>query len=606
MMFLACVPIVLMIPLLLGRDTKTGKKLYIDPHTFSTGYHLIGGTGTGKTTTILRMLISLLRNSRRRISLFLIDRMGGLSEALLRWMASSRHCPEHVRRRLLYVEPANEQFVLPFNQLHYTTEANLYFQLERAMETILRAWESQDLAMMARLRKWLFNAFLAAALLRYTIVEASDYLLSPGTREHECFLRQLPEQLRYEWADIFRARGGGEAVRILESTRNRLAPYRDSCILRRMFGSTRNHHDVERFSREGRIVIWNVSTGENQLPGHLGRTIGAFAFNDILNTARYLGAIGKPLRDTYVVLDEFQDYASSPDAYDAIPIVRQLGIKLILAHQSLSQLERGDLDLKPIIWQARSRLIFANDAKDADELAHEIASLTWDPETIKHQLVTRRQRIAGYRSAWVQSKSHADSLVDTWNRQQGNGYSSADALTLEAGRIASFRQTNGTNVSSGSAQGGSAGNTRTEGRSETLLPIHEEVAEVSSVTFQQFNEFRTITAGQIRKMQTGHALATFVNDPKVYHVAIERPIIPDSPRIRDAVAELKARNFESDVFLPASEVDREREEIRQRLLQPPAVRIGSNGRSRPTGMERPAVADAVLQEPAGEYLFEDE
>ena len=39
------------------------------------------------------------------------------------------------------------------------------------------------------------------------------------------------------WAEILSARGG-EVVRILESTRNRLAPFCDSGILRRMFGST--------------------------------------------------------------------------------------------------------------------------------------------------------------------------------------------------------------------------------------------------------------------------------------------------------------------------------------------------------------------------------
>jgi hypothetical protein len=48
-----------------------------------------------------------------------------------------------------------------------------------------------------------------------------------------------------------------------------------------------------------------------------------------------------------------------------------------------------------MIWQIRNRLMFANSAKDADIIADELAVLTFDPMKIKHQLMTRRQLIAG-------------------------------------------------------------------------------------------------------------------------------------------------------------------------------------------------------------------
>jgi len=44
--------------------------------------------------------------------------MGNLSRDLLHWIAS-KHCPEHVRERLLYIEPANSEYVLPFNPLQH-------------------------------------------------------------------------------------------------------------------------------------------------------------------------------------------------------------------------------------------------------------------------------------------------------------------------------------------------------------------------------------------------------------------------------------------------------------------------------------------------------
>jgi len=54
-----------------------------------------------------------------------------------------------------------------------------------------------------------------------------------------------------------------------------------------------------------------------------------------------------------------------------------------------------NIDVSHMIWQIHNRLMFANSAKDADIIADELAVLTFDPMKIKHQLMTRRQLIAG-------------------------------------------------------------------------------------------------------------------------------------------------------------------------------------------------------------------
>lgn len=583
------VGMVLFLPLLLGRDKKTRRSVFLDRKTFDTHYHLIGATGTGKSTAILQLLFSLLRDPRRRACVFLIDCMGGLSHAVLRWIASRRHCPDHVRERLVYIEPANEDYVLPFHQLDHHSEANLYYQIERTMETILRGRRMQDIASMMRLRRWLFNLLLAAALLRYPL-GVCKYLLHPGSNEHRGFLRQIPDELRHEWSEILNARGG-EAIRTLDSTRNTLAPFYNSSILHRMSSTLRNHHDVTRFIDERRVVVWNISTGDNQFPGHLASTTGGFVVNDILSTARHLASIGRPATDTFVILDEFQNYVNQ-DLYEAIPTVRQWGLKLLLAHQSFAQLKQGDdLDLSSIVYQLRSRLMFANDADDADRLAHEIAMLQFDPYLIKDQIITHRQRVAGYQKVLLHGDSTGRSDADSWNEQQSYGDSAADAYTyLPGGITASRRETAGTNRSRAATEGGSRSTTQTHSTSESLIPVHEDVAEVTNRTYQGFEELRTIKGGDIRKLSTGDCLAKFVNDPQVYGIGVQRPPIPDSPQIQEAVEELKEQNFQSDIFLPAAQVDREAEEIRQRLLTGPVISVSSNGRSQAAGDGSPPPA----------------
>jgi len=67
----------------------------------------------------------------------------------------------------------------------------------------------------------------------------------------------------------------------------------------------------------------------------------------VLTTARSL-PLGVRF-PTFLILDEFQRFVG-PDLEPAIPEVRQLGIKLVLSHQSLSQLKRGDIDLTNLIF----------------------------------------------------------------------------------------------------------------------------------------------------------------------------------------------------------------------------------------------------------------
>ena len=156
-----------------------------------------------------------------------------------------------------------------------------------------------------------------------------------------------------------------------------------------MFGVTESRFDVERMIRERRIVIVNVAKC-GRLTQLMGNTIGSLMLNEIFETAfRVASTQGRKAVDpTFIVLDEFQKFIG-PDIEDALPTVRQAGLKLVMAHQSFSQLEQGDLDLRSMIFQAQNRLMFANNAEDADIIANELAVLNFDPRIIKDAIYQR-------------------------------------------------------------------------------------------------------------------------------------------------------------------------------------------------------------------------
>ncbi len=392
------------------------------------------------------------------------------------------------------------------------------------MEIVLRGWASQNVEQMPRLRYWTFACFFALAAMGLPLA-ASRWLLRPGTDEHKALLARLPEGVRSMWAEILTSRG--EAIKQLESTRSRLTLFADCGILRRMFGVAQNRFDVARFIEERRIVLVNVGS-YGILDQQIGKTIGGFVVNEVIQTAMSLTS--KEVNPTYLVLDEFQHFVG-PDLYDALPLVRQLGLRLILAHQSFSQLVRGDIDLTGIIWQARSRLMFANSAMDASIIAEELAKLTHDPYRLKDLLTSERQLIVDYRRELMKSTSttHSDSTA------KESGSSHADGASTGASRAPGVNlptTSTGRQSSAAHSQSEKTGHADAHGEavSEALVPVHKNFQEVSSKTFFSFEEQQLEWERRVRELHTGYAFGTFKDDPKLYHLKITEQKTVETPR----------------------------------------------------------------------------
>ncbi len=560
--------------LVLGNSLDDGRSVRIPSRAFDTHLHLLGGTGKGKTTAIHTILHPLLSDPFDEPCFIIIDRMGGFSHELLLWM-SSDYCPDRVRQRLVYIEPAREDVVLPLNPLLYDTDAHGYYKVSRATDIVLRAWESQNIDAMPRLARWTFNSFWAAAQLGLTIADCVHFLM-PGSPHHEPLLRLLPERLRLEWSDLVGSRSA-EVLRILDSSRNRLKPFFESDILKRMFGSRQNRFDAGRFMQEGRIVVVNLQPA-NRLSEQLGDAIGSLILNEVLSTARSLPrGVRYP---TYLVLDEFQRFVG-PDIEAALPEVRQLGLKLLLSHQSFAQLQRGDHDLTSMIFQAQSRLIFGLQGQDADMLADELASITYDPKRIKDELYSRRQLVTGHRVVELASRSRTETFSQQWREDFGTNWGAAENTSRRSDNVRDYVR--GEAKNSGSSQrrgeGGGTGSSTGSGTHESLVPEHEQFLELSTRSFYSFEEQKQLWAQQVRNLPTGTALLRLVNDPKLYRLAVKRSapghlkwsdsrLMRDYPAALERLDQLVEANFQQDLFVTPKLIDQESEARLQSVLHP--------------------------------------
>lgn len=562
---------------IVGKDHRTNTDVRIPIDSFRTHWHLIGGTGKGKTTAIHTMLHGLLMNPMEKSCFFIIDRLGNFSQELLLWLAS-RYCTPSVRNRLVFIQPSREDVVATFNPLLYESSAHAYYRIERSTEIMLRAWESQDVAQMPRLARWTYNAFAAAAQLQLTISDCCHFL-HPGSKYHEPLLEVLgtvDPRLTSEWQEIISAKGQ-EATRILDSSRNRLRPYFDSDILRRMFGSTQSRLDVLRMMREGRIVVVDLSP-RNRLSGQLANTIGALLINEVIAQVR---SLPRDVRyPTYMFLDEFQNFVG-PDIESALPELRNLGLRLILSHQSFSQLQRGDYDLTSIIFQAQSRMMFGVQGEDADILAHEVAAITFDARKIKEEIYSLRQIITGHHKETLHGSSEQQQHQDGWSDASSTNTGDSEQRSGDPFwpnyRQKIVRGTNKGNSDTRTRTGGSSASTA-KSTHETLVPDHETFRELASRTFQAFDEQKSEWARDIRNLNTGRALLRLVNDRQLHLVDVKRSapgflqydmhtIARKFPAALEAMDRLIDENFQSDFFVPASRVDAEADERIHRVLR---------------------------------------
>jgi hypothetical protein len=543
---------------LLGRDHDTADDVRIPVDAFRTHFHLIGGTGKGKTTAIHAMLHPLLLDCREKACFVIVDRMGNLSNELLMWMASG-YCTDAVRRRLVYIQPSREQSIISFNPLAYETPTEGFYKVSRATDIILRAWEDVNIEAMPRLARWTFNAFWAAAQLGLTVADCV-HLLLPGSKYHAGLLKCLPQRLEAEWAEIIDARG--EVGRILESTRNRLKPYFESDILRCMFGSVESRLDIARFMREGRIVLLNLNPC-NRLSGQLGNAIGGLVINEVLAVARSLSEGVK--YPTYLLLDEFQNFVG-PDIESAVPEVRQLGIRLILSHQSFSQLKRGDYDLTNMIFQAQSRLIFGLAGEDAQILGDELGSLTYDARRIKEENYVQRQRQVGHEIRVLKSWSESEAAAENWNKSFGK-----DWPTLERHQHEKESERSG--------DGGGTTRTTSTSKAEHLVPVHQEFSELANRVFFSPEEQKSEWGRKVRELETGQCLLKLVNDKRIRFVGVKRStpgplawddetllrLYPKAYHDRDALIDA---NFASDLFVRPEVIEEESVRRLESLVNP--------------------------------------
>jgi hypothetical protein len=313
--------------------------------------HVIGATGTGKSTLLLNLMVQDMEHGE---GFALFDPHGDLVEDVLRRIPAKR-LPDAI-----LIDPSDTEYVVGVNVLHAHSDIEktlIASDMVAVFRRLSTSWGDQMTAVLA-------NAVMAILESERggTLVELRRFLVEKEFRDG--FLPSVRDaEIREYWQNEYPRLKGHTDLSILA----RLSAFLRQRPLRAMVAADDRVLDFSAVMDEGRIVLCKLSHGligqENAaLLGSL--LIGKFQQLALARQARQVDA----RRPFYIYADEFQ-HVATPTLTTLLSGGRKYGIGLVLAHQETRQVSAQNPELlSALLSNAATRVAFRVGEEDARRL----------------------------------------------------------------------------------------------------------------------------------------------------------------------------------------------------------------------------------------------
>jgi len=319
--------------------------------------HLVGASGTGKSTLLIQLILEDLRDGG---GLAVLDPHGDLVDEIL-----SRF-PESREGDLILFDPGDEEVSLGWNMLEARSETEktlLASDLVGVFRRFSTSWGDQ------------MNSVLANAILAFleserggTLLDLRRFLVDRDFRAE--FLRTVSDpEVLYYWQREFPLLKGLPQGPIL----TRLDTFLRPKSVRRVVVEREHRLDFRGIVDGGKVFLAKLAQGAigEENAALLGSLIVS-AFHQAAISRQDLSPHAR--RHFFLYLDEFHEVATSSMAA-LLTGARKYRLGLTLAHQELRQLEAKNKDLaSAVLANAATRIVFRVGEDDAKGLERGFAS----------------------------------------------------------------------------------------------------------------------------------------------------------------------------------------------------------------------------------------
>lgn len=338
--------------LLLGNNVHRGERT---PVRFATvdrlsHMHVVGGTGSGKSTLLQN---AALQDIEAGNGVVVLDPHGDLVDDLV------ARIPESRSQDIILFDPSDETHPIGLNVLAAQNEwerHHLASDVVGMFERLATSWGDS-------MGSVLSNAVLAIVESKRggTLLDLRRFLLDPEVRKS--YLAEVAdEEIRFFWEKSFALVGTRSIGPIL----TRLDSFLRPAIIRRIVGQTESGFHFDQVLDGKHILLAKLSQGL------LGQE-NASLLGSVLVSQLHLAALGRQRlaqaerKPAFIYIDEFQHFVT-PSMSALLSEGRKFGVGLILAHQTLNQIQGSGVE-SAVLGNTYARMAFRVSEGDAAKLA---------------------------------------------------------------------------------------------------------------------------------------------------------------------------------------------------------------------------------------------
>ncbi len=339
--------------------------LYLPEEDRSTHLYCLGSSGVGKSKALANWILEDIKKGK---GCGVIDPHGDLISDIV-----GNLIPANYEQTIL-VEMTDPEHIIGFNPLEQQEGIDPYTQTLELVEVFRKIWNlSEDKT--PRLIEILRNAVLTLIEAGGTLLDIEPLLTNKEFREDKIkFVTN--EATASFWYNRFDKWEQKDRVSNVESTLNKVSSFTSDPRIRLMLSAKKSTIDFRKIMDEEKCILINLSKGVLRNNSFL---LGALFVAKIQMAAMSRIDIAQSQRKPfYLYVDEFQNYATLSFA-EILSEARKYGLSLILAHQSLEQLD--DKLRSIILGNAKNFSIFRCDREDAELLVKYL--LEYDPYSVK-------------------------------------------------------------------------------------------------------------------------------------------------------------------------------------------------------------------------------
>lgn len=314
--------------------------------------HVIGASGTGKSTFLLNLIVQDIKNGD---GVAVLDPHGDLVDKVI------AHIPKERFGDVVLLDPSDEEFPVGFNILwaHSEQEKNLLeSDLVAAFQRLSTSWGDQMTAVLG-------NAILAflESSEGGTLADLRRFLIEEEYRTE--FLKSVADpEVSYYWRKEFPLLRGKPQASVVTRLDTFLRPKR----IRYMVCQKASRLDFADIMNTGKIFLARLSQGligeEN---AYLLGSVVVAKFHQMAMGRQQLEAAKR--RDYWLYIDEFHNFVT-PSLAAILSGARKYRLGLILAHQELRQIQNRDTEvLSAVLSNSGTRVCFRVGSDDARHLA---------------------------------------------------------------------------------------------------------------------------------------------------------------------------------------------------------------------------------------------